>query len=140
MFITPILAIDLFLQDDMKTFSKIREGQTEEQNLQLAAMTNNRMLSYAQMKWDNLAQAVKTEKVDEDTLADIENSDGQEYSAKDIAETAHVQLGADIFSAPLVNHGLEEPKIYEYSVHLHNKDYDVQDVAYADADIHTMEE
>ena len=77
-------AIDLTTQQDMEAFAQMREGQTEYQNLQLAAMTNNRMLSYAQLKWDSLSQAVqKTGIVDED-IEDINRED--EYSLNEIKD------------------------------------------------------
>ena len=137
MFIGMASAIDLFLQQDMESFSSMREGQTEYQNLQLAAMTNNRMLSYAQLKWDeSLAQTVKKVNINDEDIEDINRED--EYSLSEIKDAGwgdknHVQLQSQM--SPIANHGLEEPKFWEEE---RPADIDVQTVEYKDQDIQRL--
>ena len=78
-------AMDLTVVQDMEAFAQMREGQTEFQNLQLAAMTNNRMLSYAQLKWDeSLAQTIKKTGINDEDIEDINRED--EYSLNEIKD------------------------------------------------------
>ena len=115
----------------------MREGQTEYQNLQLAAMTNNRMLSYAQLKWDeSLAQTVKKTGVSDEDIEDINRED--EYSLDELknagwGDKTQVQLNAQM--SPIANHGLEEPKFWEEAK---STDFDVQTVEYKDQDINRL--